>query len=360
MAAEIGPAGAPVKDAPSGVGDGLLAEPYRFEFFQAVRLLERIYTDRAPVGRFDDPQAEVVRFKAHHSLSFPASEIYDIKPPLETASGTTAADMTVTFMGLTGPMGTLPHHYTTLLIDPGTRNHVKALKEFLDIFNHRFISFFYRAWEKYQFPIAYERGDGDAFSQYLYSLIGLGTKGLQERFSFTDEVFLYYSGLLAQRPRSAAALESILQDYFELPVHVEQFTGEWFLMNPDTLTGLGTANHQLGVSAVLWERIFDPPARFRVVAGPLSYERFAEFLPNGTAYAHLVELTRFFAGDDMNFEVQPLLRREDVPWCALGTDPRIRLGWSMWLKEAEFETDVPQPLFGARISVSMGHEVANL
>jgi predicted component of type VI protein secretion system len=62
----------------------------------------------------------------------------------------------------------------------------------------------------------------------------------------------------------------------------------------------------------------------------------------------------------MNFEVQPLLRREDVPWCALGTDPRIRLGWSMWLKEAEFETDVPQPLFGARISVSMGHEVANL
>jgi type VI secretion system protein ImpH len=140
-----------------------------------------------------------------------------------------------------------------------------------------------------------------------------------------------------------------LQDYFEVPVRVEQFTGEWFLMNPDTLTSLGDPNLQLGVNTVLWQRIFDPQARFRVSIGPLPFARFRDFLPNGTAYEHLTELTRFFVGDDLNFEVQPLLDPAEVPACALGTDDALRLGWSMWLKTEPLD-EVTQPLFEARVA----------
>ena len=174
------------------------------------------------------------------------------------------------------------------------------------------------------------------------------------RLHIDDQILLYYAGLLAQRPRSAVALEGILEDYFGVSVEVVQFQGEWFEMNADILSSLGAdgQNNQLGVSAVLWERIFDPQARFRVNVGPLHYSQFKDFLPGSDGYVHLVELTRFFVGEDVNFEVRPILRRDEVPWCVLGEDEAVRLGWSMWLKIREFDEDVPQPVFGARLAAS--------
>jgi type VI secretion system protein ImpH len=342
-----------MRDLDVGLDQELKREGYRFRFFQAVRLLERLYPDRKRVGHHENPRDEVVRFRTRQSLAFPASEIYELEAPDDSA--TDARDtMWVNFMSLTALQGALPRHYSSLLADPAVRAETAALREFLDLFNHRFISLFYRAWEKYRFAIAYERGGTDMFSEYLYCLIGLGTPGLRGRMHIDDQILLYYAGLIAQRPRSAVALEGILEDYFGIPVHVVQFQGEWFQMNPDLLSSLGAdgQNNQLGVSAVLWERIWDPQSRFRVNVGPLSYTQFCDFLPGSDAHIHIVELTRFFVGEDVNFEVSPILRREEIPYCVLGRDPSVRLGWSMWMKVREFEEDVSQPVFGARLAAS--------
>ena len=347
----------------------MFREGHRFEFFQAVRLLERMYPKRKPVGRHEQPGEEVVRFRSYVSMAFPASEVYDVQQEPPADDGTQRPmTMWVTFLGLAGSMGVLPRHYTQLLSDPAVRNETKPLRDFFDIFNHRLISLFYRAWEKYRFPIAYERraydpGEGvetppgeDTFSQYLYCLIGMGTPGLQGRQGFADDILLYYAGLLAQRPRSAAALEGILQDYFGVNVQVEQFTGQWFLMNPDALTGLGAPgepgaqNNVLGVNAALWERIWDPQARFRIRLGPLTLQQFQDFMPTSPAYRHLVELTRFFVGEEFSFEVQPMLRADEVPACALGVNRTARLGWAMWLKTEPFRKPTLQPVFEARVA----------
>jgi type VI secretion system protein ImpH len=353
MATPVWTAAAAVRDTDAGLDRDLFREGYRFEFFQAVRLLERLHPERKRVGDHENPAEEVVRFRSRHSLAFPASEIHEIAAP-EDAAVDVRETMWVNFMGLAGVLGAMPLHYTSLLADPGARAETAALSEFLDLFNHRLISLFYRAWEKYRFAIAYERGGDDTFSRYLYCLIGLGTPGLRGRLHIDDQILLYYAGLLAQRPRSAVALEGILEDYFGLPVEVVQFQGQWFEMNADILSSLGAdgQNNQLGVSAVLWERIFDPQARFRINVGPLGYAQFRDFLPGSDAYVHLVELTRFFVGEDVNFEVRPVLRREEVPWCVLGQDPSVRLGWSMWLKIREIDEDVAQPVFGARLAAS--------
>jgi type VI secretion system protein ImpH len=344
-----------MRDTDSGLDRNLFTEGYRFEFFQAVRLLERLHPERRGVGRHEDPADEIVRFRSRQSLAFPPSEIHEVTASDDPGAG--AQDtMWVNFMGLTGLQGAMPRHYATLLADPSSKAQTAALSQFLDLFNHRLISLFYRAWEKYRFAIAYERGGDDQFSQYLYCLIGLGTPGLRRRLHIDDQILLYYAGLLAQRPRSAVALEGILEDYFGVPVDVVQFQGQWFEMNADILSSLGAdgQNNQLGVSAVLWERIFDPQARFRVNVGPLSYRQFRDFLPGSDGYVHLVELTRFFVGEDVNFEVRPVLRREEVPLCILGRDTSVRLGWSMWLKVREFDQDaeIPQPVFGARLAAS--------
>jgi type VI secretion system protein ImpH len=362
MGPEIGSTDAAVNQAARpGLDDILFREGYRFEFFQAVRLLERLYPDRKPVGQQEHPREEVARFRTHVSMAFPASEVYDVTPPSDpTDEGEGPPTVVVTFMGLAGAQGVLPRQYTQLLSDPTLKHQTAALRDFLDIFNHRLISLFYRAWEKYRFPIAYERGGDDTFSQHLYSLIGMGTGGLQRRLGISDEILLYYSGLLAQRPRSAIGLEGLLQDYFGVPVTVEQFTGEWFLMNVDALTSLGPngQNNQLGVSAALWERIWDPQARFRVKLGPLTYEQFQDFLPISDAYRHVVELTRFFVGEELSFEVQPVLRADQVPWCALGVNPSVRLGWAMWLKTKPFVHDTSQPVFAARVAQPLTESAA--
>jgi type VI secretion system protein ImpH len=334
----------PSRGADPSLTQVLFEEGYRFDFFQAVRLLERLYSDRRPVGREAKPREEVVRFHADLSLSFPPSAIHE----LTTAAGADdPARMTVSFMGLTGPLGVLPRHYTELLM-ARVRQKDQTLRDFLDLFNHRLISLFYRAWEKYRFPIAYERSilrhEGlDYFTQCLFDLIGMGTKGLHSRLRFDDELLLFYAGLLAQHPKTAVALEGLLTDYFEVPVRVGQFLGQWLPLMPENRSRLGLwgTHHCLGGDAVAGERVWDQQAKFRVHVGPLTYGQFLRFLPMGSAFQTLVEVSRFFAGQECDFDVQLLLKAAEVPFCRLGGvgDEASRLGWSTWLKVGEFTHD---------------------
>jgi type VI secretion system protein ImpH len=326
------------------VEDLLLTEGYRFDFFQAVRVLERLYPDRQPVGRNALPTDEVVRFHAHNTLSFPPSSIHQIMP----AEGEDApVQMTVAFMGLTGPLGVLPRHYTELLIER-IRHKDYALRDFFDLVNHRLISLFYRAWEKYRFAVAYEQAaDKDAgydpFSLHLFDLIGMGTEGLRGRLAVGDEVLLFYAGLLAQHPRASGTLAGLLQDYFAVSVSVVQFVGQWLFLVPEQCTRLGTgdASHALGAGAIAGNYVWDQQAKFTVRLGPLGLAAFCQLLPSGSDFRPCVQLARFVAGQEYDFDIQLVLRAAEVPCCQLGDtgEHAARLGWSTWLKTAEFTHD---------------------
>ena len=314
-------------------------EPQLFEFFQAVRLLERFLPDRIEVGKFAAPSSEVVRFKANSTLVFPASEIQALNWPEKGP-----VEMKVNFMGLTGPEGVLPIVYTVFAADRARAGDTTAV-DFFDAFNHRLISHFFQAWEKYRFWISYERGKSDEFSHHVMDLIGLGTAGLRNRQTVPDDSLLYYSGLLAQRPRSASALEQILSDYFDVPVEVEQFAGGWYSLaerDQCSFEGTNSDSEQLGVGAVVGDEVWDQSARVRIKIGPLSLERYAEFLPTGSAFKPLQELTRFFSNDELDFEVQLILKREEVPRCELGAEQGIapQLGWTTWGLTGQMTRDV--------------------
>lgn len=316
----------------------LRESPHAIRFFQAVRLLERLYPDREPVGRFVNPSDEIAHFGAHPSLAFPASEIQSLE-----VHAARPHQVGVNFFGLMGPLGALPHWYTGLIAER-LRSNDKTLRDFLDIFNHRFLSLFYQAWEKYRFAIAYERGELDRFSHLLLDLIGMGTEGLQERQAVPDQAFLFFAGILAQRPRSAKALQLLLSEYFEVPVEVEQLLGGWFRLDPSTECCLGdreTPSEQLGQGAVAGDEVWDQQARARIKLGPLSLAQYLEFLPNGSAFPALRALTRFFANDEIDFDVQLVLRRDDVPACELGStgDQSPKLGWVSWLRSQPINRD---------------------
>ncbi len=322
----------------------LFDEPYRFEFFQAVRLLERMYPDRNPVGQDPEASREVVRFRTRQTLSFPPCEIHDLT---HDGNDDRAPEMTVSFMGLTGPVGLLPHQYTELVMDRA-RYQDTALWHFLDIFNHRMISLFYRVWEKYHFPIAYERGEEDRFTSYLFAIVGMGTKGLRGRLSFKDQALLPYSGLIAQRPHSAVAMSAVVSDYFGVPAQVVQFPGEW-LQLADNVTSLGSENSELGVSTIAGTRVWSDQSKFRIRVGPMSLKKFKAFVPVGSAYKPLSELGRLFAGLEFEFDVQLVLEAEEVPFAALtgSSTDGPRLGWTSWLKTREFVMDDDQVVIAA-------------
>ncbi len=340
MAAEGGATGLAVERY--GLDAKLAEHPYLFDFFQAVRLVERLSTGRTPVGGFEQPKTECVRFTAHNTNTFPASEIQafewrDGAPPC----------MTVNFMGLTGPEGALPIYYTQLVAERSrVRDH--AMRDFLDIFNHRMISLFYRAWEKYRFDVDYERTGRDQLSRHLLELIGLGTRGLEKRQPIPDYSLAFYTGFLACRVRSAVSLQGALEDYFGVAVEVKQFAGSWYKLDRATQSCLDrgevTDSERLAFGAVVGDEAWNEQARVRIKLGPLTMPQYLDFLPTGTAYASLRALARFYGRDEIDFEVQLVLARDEVPQCELGRDDDAapRLGWTSWARSVPMGQDPDQ------------------
>jgi type VI secretion system protein ImpH len=362
----------------------LFQESHRFDFFQAVRVLERIAAEKStagdrghPVGEDYAPRQEAVRFRVVPSQNFPAGEIVEVRPGASSEQGSDLAppEMVVAFLGLTGPNGVLPRHYTSLLIER-VRAKDYALRDLLDLFHHRIISLFYRAWEKYRFPITYERlarehlsprllGEGpgvraakeDLFTDCLYCLLGLGTNKLRGRMNYDDEAFLYYGGFFAHHPRNAISLEGMLADYFELSVRVLQFQGQWLYLSRDDQSALPNdqlpegLNCQLGRNVIIGERVWDIEGKFRVRLGPLGIADFRRFMPDGGALKPLSQMIRSYAGVQFDFDVQPALKSAEVPWCQLGGDGAspARLGWNTWIRCNEFTNDVDDAVFSINL-----------
>jgi type VI secretion system protein ImpH len=346
----------------------LAADPFGFDFFQAVRLIavaaagpqaSRSGVVRA-AGAGPLPYEEFVRFRAHVGHTFSASAINAF---VATRSETESAgarplpvtlpvpEMTVTFMSLAGTNAVLPWHYTQLLIDR-IREKDYGLRDFLDLFHHRLIAQFYRAWQKCHFFVGYESvrqasdTDADRFSQMLFSLVGLGSPGLRGREVFSDDVFAHYAGHFSRCPRSATALTRLVSDFFQLPTEIRQFQGQWMWLRREDQTQLRTGgNNRLGSSAIAGSRVWGIENRFRVRLTVSRYDDFTAFMPDGASFVAFGQLVRFFAGPSFDFDLQLVLSGEAVPRCRLGGSGDQRLGWNTWLFSGPAGHDVEDAVF---------------
>jgi type VI secretion system protein ImpH len=318
--------------------EALQKEPFDFNFFQAVRLLSWLLPDRKPVGLFSDPNTETVRFGAATDLGFPPSQIASLELP-EGAQ----PKMAVNFMGLTGPHGVLPLYYSALIRER-MRAGDTSLLAFLNIFNHRALSLFYRAWEKNHFTVGYERREEDPVSPHLMDIAGLGTPGLASRQAISDEALLFRCGLLGMHSRSASGLRALLIDYFDVPVEIEQFIGRWHSIDKDTqccFSDTGSDSERLGFGTVIGDEIWDQQSGLRIRVGPLTLNQYLEFLPGGPAHQPLRALVRFFVGNELDCELQLVLKKDEVPRCELGNDSPSapRLGWLTWARTEPLPRD---------------------
>ena len=295
------------------------------------------------VGRFGNPEEEAVRFCANPALIFPPSEIHSLefKPPVD--SKPRPPELTVNIMGLTGQLGVLPNTYSEWVNDRiRARDH--TLQDFFNLFHHRLLSLFYQAWEKYRFPVAYERDRNDRFTGYLLAFLGLGTQGLRNRSTVPDDGMSFYTALLALQTRSATALRQENQfQLFQVPVEIEQFVGVWRPIPPSDQTRTGDEREyfeQVGLGAIAGDEVWDQQSSARIVLGPLTLSQYLDFLPNGSAYRPLCNLIEFFSRREIDFELQLMLKRDETPGVVLQDEAGgFMLGWTTWIKNAPMTRD---------------------
>lgn len=267
-----------------------------------------------------------------------------VATPLRPAPG----GIETAFVGLVGPMTPLPPLYTETALREKKRRS-PAMRAFFDVFVTRLVALFVRAFEKYRLPplVARHGTSGKAqITAALYALVGLGLPSLRDRMLTADSRLLPYTGLLVGGVRSAAGLEVILADLLGFPVKIAPMQMRWLDIAPHEQTRLGAGGGfcTLGVDVVAGARTRDVTSTFRVIIGPVDYAAFQSFEPGGPVMTRLVEITRFYMDCGLDFEVQLILKKEEVPECHLGDSPP-RLGWNGWLRQLPALKDADQALF---------------
>jgi type VI secretion system protein ImpH len=339
----------------------LFEEPNRFEYFQAVRMLELW------LKRHGAPQqglvANFLRFQNSTSLSFPASQLeaihteprgldHDARSLGEALQAATLKYIRVTpaFMGLLGANGVLPVHYTEWIAEHVLYKKDEGPRAFLDTFSNRSLALFYEAWRKYRLELKYQVDGNDTFLPLLLGLAGLGNKSLNQRLTsqqggaVLDESVAYFAASMRQRPASAVQIARVLSEYFGQPVRADQFIGCWYDVPAAQQTTLGGANAMLGAGAMAGARVWQRDLRLRLVIGPLDHAGFAAFLPGGAAARALNSMVTMFTGVSLEYEVQLVLRAADVQGVSLADERQGgRLGWDTYLvtgAQAQDRSDV--------------------
>jgi type VI secretion system protein ImpH len=354
----------------------LFAQPQRFACFQAVRLVE-LWLKRH--GRHGERHlargalvARYVRFDNSTSFAFPVHQIEAIGPAPRTLATSAAAlgaavqegtlqaiHITPTFMGLLGGHGALPAHYTERIAAHVAAEKDEGVRAFFDTFSSRTLALFYEAWRKYRVELQYELQGRDGFLPLVLGLAGLGNPSLRRRLldapdgHVLDESLGYFAAALQHRPASSVQIARVLGDYFDRPVRAEQFVGCWYGVPPAQQTTLGGANALLGAGALAGARVWQRDLRLRLVIGPLDHAGLQAFLPGGAAARALHSLVTMLTGTALEYEVQLVLRAEDVHGARLagaGQGASIgRLGWDSYLlsQPSESERDDVRYLAGS-------------
>lgn len=336
----------------------------RFDFYQALRLIDAAHRDKPRLGAALSARDEAVRLGQDAELIFHPGALAGYAPGVEGRPGRLA----VNFLGLLGPNGPLPTHLTAYVRERERHANDRTLARFLDLFHHRMLSLFYRTWAAAQPVVSAERPEQDRFAAYVGSLFGLGAPAMAQRDAIADHAKLHFAGVLAAPTRHAGGLKLILAQFFNVDVEIEPWRGHWLTLPAGSRTHLGGA--RLGMSTVVGTRVWDCQHAFRIVIGPLGYRDFQRFLPGGSSLRKLMDWVRNYLRDPLDWDVALELRRDEVPQLRLAgsvCEPVAdhtsvsgpRLGWTTWLCSTTSMSRSPRVVIAPAAQASSNQESFN-
>ena len=317
----------------------LEADAPRHDFYQVLRQVDAAVS--APLGRAARPADEPLRLTQQASLVFAPASLSHCE--VDAAGHHRLA---VLNFGLFGPNGAMPLHLSEYLQERQQHHHDHTLARFCDLFQHRMILLFYRAWADCQAAPSLDRPGRDTFGRFVASLAGLGQPTLRNRDSLPDHHKLLHVGHLASRSRHPQGLCAPLSALLSVPVALIEHCRQWLeLAEPDrthlggamargapsNLTG-GQGSSRLGLGAIAGARVPDVQHRFRLRIGPLPLADFERCLPGRLRSRQVRDWVRNYLGLELAWDAQLVLRRDQVPATQLGVQGQ--LGWTSWLGQA--------------------------
>ena len=297
---------APQWPASTGVIALLSQAPYRFGFFQTVRLLERWLCRQGASA--DSALHDGLRFHQSVALAFPACEIEAVWHDGEHGR----LHLRPSFMGLLGVNGTLPLHYTERLVRQERATSNAGARAFLDALSQRAPVLFYQAWAGSRIECQADASGRPGFLSLQLALAGAWPSRLASAGALPPEALAYYAAALRQRPVSAELMADVLADYFGVPLRIESFVSTWHVRPSNEHSLLNRSNVSLGQGAMLGARCRRRDLRLRLYLGPLTRAQFDDFLPGHSAALALKNMLSLFGLPCMQYEIRLILRAADV------------------------------------------------
>lgn len=319
MAIETGPAPDPLTTLAS-----LLQQPYTFDFFEAMRRVECAWPALPRLGTATRPADEPVRLGHKPSLDFPPSMLASVEP----IDGNRLKILGL-FLGLYGPQGPLPLHLTEYVHDRMTNSRDDTLASFADIFHHRMLELFYRGWANVRPTVHFDRPQSDQFSTYVAALAGFASPALRNADELPDRAKLYFAGILAAGAKTRAGLESLLSEYLNMPVRIQECIGEWLSIVESERMKLGDRETATLGRSILGERVWSAQHKLRIVIGPVDTGELLQYLPGSPSLGRLRAAVMNYLGFEYAWDLQFVIRRSRVPAAKLGQFGH--LGWSSWV-----------------------------
>ena len=297
-------------------------EPWRFDFFSVMRRLERTHQQRPRIGDSSARRDEYVQLGQDPYMDFPASTLSRV------AVTDQRLQVFVKFLGLLGPQGALPLSTTEESLG-WLLQRDDAFPRFLDLFNHRFLQLFFRAWADAR-PIAqHDRPKDDRFIAYIGSMIGIGTLPHRDLDSVADAAKLTFAGLIAPQAKSASRLKGFISGLFDVKVEIDEFVGTWLAFEPSDRSRLGQSNSGLGTSLSLGASIFSVQDTIRIRIYTKDMAQYQRFLPTGDLCEPLADAVFFYIGDQLEWEAELAIPAGAVVPAQLGKFGQ--LGWTSWM-----------------------------
>lgn len=308
--------------------DALVDHPTKFNFFQALRLIEASYGSAPRLGRSSRPRQDKVRLKQKVDMAFAPSTVarFDL-----TGKNGGPSELSSYLFGVFGPNGPLPLHITEYVRERQHNARDNTFAAFADIFHHRLISLFYRAWASAEPAASFDRPGDDPFSEHAAAFAGLMGQSTRNRDAMPDLAKLRFSGRFSNGSKNEEGLLAIISAFFRVPVEIQSFVGSWLELDPSDQWQLGkdTPNSGLGFGTSLGARVWSRQEKFRIKIGPLDLDEYKRLLPGGISLYRLSAIVRNYLGQTLDWDVQLVLAEQQSPQVKLGQDGE--LGWTTWL-----------------------------
>jgi len=315
--------------------------PYKFGFYSALRQLECRYHQQARLGKTVRPLDDIVRLGQTPTTIFAPSTLSECRYEDDLLH------LSVYFFGVFGSNGPLPLHLTEYARHRSRNAKDEAMIYFMDIFHHRMLSLFYRAWANKEPTVHYDRPDTDRFHTYIGSLLGIGMPALQNRDSMPDNSKLHFAAHLASTPHHAEGLSSILKAFFKVPVQIEEFVGEWLKIPKYSQIQLGMNQEGglLGQNTTLGQCSWQRQYKFRLLIGAMDLAEYEKLLPDKSKLKLISSIIKNYLGYEMNWDIRLILKKKQRPCTVLGNYGQ--LGLTSWIGKKSAVQDADDLLISA-------------